>query len=360
MKQLWLVLPFALAVVLGCSKDSANTAFSSFPALATAVDGAAPSGLKKTRQGFFAISDDLLAGRISDSALKTALQAMFRGSYGKLSGGNGTGYLNSYLEDLDTRFNEIKTRFASKTPTCMSNTAQTYTIDMSGLESTLATTLKQDLDVQCYDLFDTTNATEQSGSGSGMLFGKSGDNYSLMLTLNTKGTANSGFGYAGRVKNKGKTDEEVELIFGEANQAAYTRMTVAKLKAKPTAKTYELLVVSSQPSGMNPVSGGSPNLGCGFRIISDGTYISTQGVYLGAGSDCNTGPDAFDACYDVDLNSVAGSNCTTLKTSYTIGAAADLGSLTQSDFTGKNDTIFNALQINIDAVKAKATSTSAR
>lgn len=341
-----LILAVFVAVTLGLT--GCGNGLSDYPAVAELAIKALPSSLKPTSS--VSLNGFSFPGRnvVSTSDASSSIQAIFKGSYGKLSGGQATGYVNSLLEDLDSRFTELKSRSFS----CSSATSNTYTVDLSAIDTSLASTLQLEMDVQCYNLF--TGAGDQSGTGSGMLFGKKDSNYSMMLLLNSKGTSGDTFGYAAKVTGKGTDSETVDLIFGESRNE-YSRGLVARIRSKTNTGVYEFVLASDKPSGVNPVSGNPVATGCGLRMISDGTYVYGAGKYKSSGSDCSS-PSSYEVCLNAsDLSAASPSTaCDTLKTTFTLGDYSTLGNLDGDDVSGKYTNIYNALQIDTDAVKAKA------
>jgi hypothetical protein len=257
---------------------------------------------------------------------------MFKtGSYGKISGGNGSGYINALLEDLDYRMNEVKTRFSDSAPNCFSGTPVANEFNLSAVTdhtNTVADALKLSLDLQCRDLFNTSAPGEMSGTGSGMVFGKNaaGTDYSLGLVLNEKNVASSAFGYIAKVSAKGTANETVDVIFGEGRPSganAGQKALVARVRAKPQSGFYEMMLASPVGGGTNPISiaGGAAGFGCGFRGVTNGTLVYLAGTYNASDAACSgTSGDngAFAICLSAsDLSSTTLASCDTLKASMT-------------------------------------------
>ncbi len=366
------VLVAAMVFNLGCGKTTATPAAAAssldgIPAIAPIVDSAAPTSLKASSSSYLDLTSlfnrglDAITGIRSATASVTSatttqivddLKVMFKGTYAMLSGGTAVGYMNAYLTDLDSRMAELKTRNISATVACMEAASQVYTVDAS----TVNASFKLALDVQCYDAFSGTGG-DVSGAGSGMVWGKNtaGD-YSLWLGLNhVSGT--SGFGYAAKVLSPtSDADKTVDMIFIEG-EAQYSRGTIARLKAKPSTKAYELVFLSNAGYSVSPQSGEQAHLGCGFGMISDGTYIYLKGAYLTAGS-C-TDAIAAEVCLKAaDLTEASSATaCNTLKTSFTITSTGNLDSLQSSVIPVPSTTeltLYNAIQI----VNAKSKTTA--
>lgn len=345
-------------VFSGCSKSNSDSGsgLDSVPIVAPIVDSAAPAALKANATGFF-FSFNKLSTKIaklfgipsafatapSDANIKSDLQSIFKGTYGKLSGGDATGYINSLLEDLDGRMSELKTRFAGKTVTCMNNASKSFNLDLSSVNEAF----QLSLDLQCKDMFG--GAGDQSYAGSGMAFGKNSDgDYSLWLGLNHSAT--SGFGYAAKVSHPDSdTDKTVDLIFVEG-EAQFSRATIAKLRAKPSSNSYELVYRSTSPNAISPISGGSStSLGYSLDLISDGTLIYVQGVYWTSGQNTCGVATPFTACLNASDLSTATDDCTTLSNSFTIATRANLTTMSCPTIPTPSVselTFFNAIQIS--------------
>jgi hypothetical protein len=225
----------------------------------------------------------------------------------------------------------------------LSKTATDYTFDLSSVDSTNADTLKLTLNLQCRDLFNSSSSSEQSGTGSGMVFGKSGNNYSLMLVLMEKNVTDSGFAYAAKVTDKGSTDEVADMIFAEARPSGSTygaRNVVARVRAKQKKGIFEMVLGSTYVSALNSTSGTSSNMGCGIFGITDGTYIYAKGEYRSSGS-C-TGTPNMEICLNASTGNATASGdvsaCNTLKASMTIGTAANLETLDSTVVTTADQT----------------------
>jgi hypothetical protein len=360
-RNLLLIVGLPLVVSCGGASDGAGGGgLSDIPEIAPLVAQSLPSSLQ-------APTSLLLAAREDFRTLDTGddLAVLFKtGSFGKISGGNGNGYINSLLEDLDYRFTELKNRFKDNTPKCFSSTATAHEFDFSHLAGNAGTSvqgaLKISLDLQCNDYFDTTNPGEQSGEGSGMLFGKSGDDYSLALLLKSGSESDSGFGYFAKVSNKGTSDEVVDMIFAEGRPVGSTsggnRSLVSRIKAKPQAGYYEMAIASNQGNRTSPLSGGTVNYSCGFHGITNGTLVYVKGK---SGSTCSSATD-FESCLSASTldASSALSDCNTLKGLMTIGSSTEFGAWDHNDVTaGLSDETVTAMQIKTTAIEAITTAT---
>jgi hypothetical protein len=351
----------------GCALISAcgskGDGLTEIPELAPLVQTSLPSSLQISGTQLFAAQD------YTPNALdSTYLESLFKtGSYGKISGGNGKGYINAMLEDLDYRFNELKTRFSDNPPTCFSNTAEQVEFDFTGVSNSTTSVdnmLKITLDLQCNDYFGSAPG-EQSGEGSGLLFGKKDNDYSLVLLLNSKTESNSAFGYYAKVTGKDTDDEAVNLIFAEARPSGSTTnpsglSAVARIFAKPKAKVYEMAIAASDASRGNPISGGaSPNISCGFHGITNGTLVYVKAIDQTSGSSTCANAYSTELCLNAtDLSAAAGgvSECATIKAAMTIGTSTDIDDWDYTDVTtAKSAALYTAMTINTDAIKAKTT-----
>lgn len=315
-----------VAILTGCTK---GTTFG-VPDLAPIVADATPTALKPSR-GLNHLSPIIPARDINADAV-TYLQNMFQGTYGKLSGGNGTGYINAQLEDVDYRLDEINTRSASGAA-CLSNTSKDHTINLTAINSILDLTLG----VQCSSPFN--GAGDQSGPGSGLVFGKNGDDFSIWLYLNQQNDSDN-FGYFANLKNADTSDKEVDALFLE-NFPTSNRITTSRLKAKPATQTFELVYASTQLDA-GGISGGAAKVGCGFKMISDGSSIYAKGNAVAASRarDCSS-QQAFEICVNAsDLTTADSGACDTLETSFTM-----TGQIQSTELAGQGNAIDAVLPI---------------
>ena len=357
-RNLLFIIGLPLVVSCGGASDGAGGGgLSDIPEIAPLVAQSLPSSLQAPTSLLLAARDNF---RILDTG--DDLAVLFKvGSFGKISGGTGNGYINSLLEDLDYRFTELKNRFKDNTPKCFTSTATAHEFDFSHLAGNAGTSvqdaLKISLDLQCNDYFDTSNPGEQSGEGSGMLFGKSGDDYSLSLLLNSGSETDSGFGYFAKVSNKGTSDEVVDMIFAEGRPASGDNRTlVSRIKAKPQAGYYEMAIASNQANRTSPLSGGTVNYSCGFHGITNGTLVYVKGK---SGSTCSSATD-FEACLSASTldASSALSDCNTLKGFMTIGSSSEFSAWDHNDVTASLSVeTVTAMQIKTTAIEAITTAT---
>lgn len=382
---------FTLLFLSACSKASSSGASSSgltIPDVAPIVLSATPAGLKSAtassiwlRQVFARVSMGALvapayAANASYSNVKNSLEAIFKGSFAKVSGGQGTGYINANLQDLDTRLAEYETRFSTSLPNCFSNSLSDLTLDFANHADA-----KLSLKVNCRDEF-AWKAGDAGAPGSGILFGKraaSGSTpelISMTLLLKHKTSAaeggsdsyDAGFGYAGTVTGSGTSDEAVEMLFGQFNTKSGLSVSdedqplMARIYSKTATKEFELAVASNSGSSGSPLSGGTSYLGCGFRMKSNGTIIVIQGDYLATGTCAAGSPDTVDSCVDAttlaDVSSTSAAACATLKSTqfHISSGTTSLDTFKSSVLTSNTVTtstnIFNALKPGSTAAKA--------
>ena len=99
----------------------------------------------------------------------------------------------------------------------------------------------------------------------------------------------------------------------------FSRGTVARLMAKPSTNTYELVYVSTDGAL------GTSTSGCGLNMISNGTLIyvigkkaATPGTTVCTSADLSDYEECLDA---TDLSSQTLGACDTLKASFTISSS---------------------------------------
>lgn len=309
---------FALSVVSatfvlgGCGKDDEEKKGNPIvlPQIAPIVASATPEGLRPGSalrlQGFG------LTGVNEDAA--TYIMGLFKNKYGGMSGTTAEGYINSQLTDLDFRLNELASTTGSTevTPTCWQSAPNDYTVNASTINPILTLPMK----VNCNRKFDQSGG-DQSGKGSGLIFGKSADGvdfYAWLTLFQQNGT--DVFGFFGGVKNaESAADREVDYMFLE-NFPQFNRVTAARLYAKPSTKTFELHYASGAVNLKGPMATFSAAVGCGMRMISDGNHIYATGraplstVQIAPTFDCATEAEDFEVCLNaVTLAAVDGSAC---------------------------------------------------
>lgn len=276
------------------------------------------------------------------------IEALFKNAYSGISGVSGNGYVNVQLMDFDSRIDEMNTRSAETARSCWDRDPETYTIDATAVDPMLSITLN----VQCKDLFGNGDA---SGDGSGLVFGTDGNgNYSAWLTLVQQSSSSDQFGYFGTVKNAdSETDREVEYLFLEHWDSS-NRLSAMKLRAKPSTGAFEAHYANATDYNIKGVDGGNDDvgLGCGFKIISDGTYVYATGTKIASGSlgsaSCAANGASFEICVNAsDLSDASVESCASLASSFT-----ESGSLEYTDTDFSNSTKANAV-LNALAIEAQ-------
>jgi len=172
-----------------------------------------------------------------------------------------------------------------------------------------------------------------NAAGSGVVFGNSGNNYSMWLSMGPKtGTYASGGGFMlfANISNYGSTStttpESVDGMLVEYSPASVNNRTdIARFKAITTTNTFELFIGSTQQniggfkdSNVNDGNGANIYLGAGFRMISDGSHIYSDGTLYDSTSSGTY--YAYNVCLnaaDASLDSTA-SDCQTLANSFTL------------------------------------------
>ncbi len=181
--------------------------------------------------------------------------------------------------------------------------------------------------LQCMDLFTGTTAT-----GSGILFGKSGTNYSVVTSLEQM--SNGSYSTVGvftsyaNSTNYGSTSSSAPetldaMLFSYFPTTSNDEIQLIRFKAIPLSSTFEMHV-GANVVNIQPANGCyNALLRAGFRMISDGTYIYSDGalnvnqstqqywkynVFLNAS---NLSLDATMSDYQTVLNSVTINNTET-------------------------------------------------
>jgi len=317
------------------------------------------------------IPSSAVAQSISIPTATESLEAMFTGTFSKISGGNGTGYINSLLEDMDARMSELESRSAEGDRACLGSSAQDHAFDLGVHEDAVVT-----LPVQCRDVF-VQQEGEQSKPGSGMVFGQSDSSSGVMLLLKHRTSSaeggtdslDAGFGYAAVISDRGTENESVQLVFGQFNTSGsynedpYDSPTLVRLYAKPAENAYELAMAGFSPSTGSPMANGSSNIGCGFHMKSNADVIYAKGSTASGGTisgGCASATlSAFEVCLNAaDLSEASSGACDTLR-----DAESKIGMLTAFDHTavadtGDNATVFSGLKLTSDAITSKTSAFS--
>jgi hypothetical protein len=259
-----LLLVLISGLTLSCSKkdnNSSNT-FQLLPSIGAAVDKAKPTGIQASALQIMARSENSLSPLATSAEAAEALRDFFTDNVGTISGYTIPGYIDAYIYDMDKRIEEIQ---VGEEPTCLSSTATTVTFATGITNHTI------DLKLQCIRNFG--GAGDQSGSGSGLAYGRDENYYYIYLILVQANNTNDKFGYAAKVH---RTTEAVELIFLESFPT-YSRTMFFHLLTQPDPKQIEFAVASTS-GGVGPASTQTANSVCpGMRFISNASYLRAEG-----------------------------------------------------------------------------------
>jgi hypothetical protein len=269
---------------------------------------------------------------------------------------NVQGYVMYLASNLDSAMSTFTSAQISA-HTCLSSTAQSATIGMSAIDSMLSLKLPY---LQCVQSNSTVG-------GGGTIFGQSGSNTSIFNVIGTDftgaaipagsnintslGTPGGGFWNYGNITNAGSTSaaspqmlDAVAISYSPLNipnsssnyttttTNPYPNLAVTRFKASPSANTFELYYAATSGDITSAQSGSHVFMGAGFRAISDGNHIYSDGTLcndpqlVSGGCSTSTNWVAFTACLnaaDVSVDSTA-SDCTALSTSFTIASSATL------------------------------------
>jgi hypothetical protein len=348
-----------VALAAGCGGGSSNGP--SYPAVAPIVNAALPATLQSTTTSADSVS--LFAPRAvqvgpphvltttpgnapSGEMTKASgyIQAMFTNYYSNINNGKAyQGFINNMVLNVDMRMSGISQM--SSNGKCTSATPQSYVVDLSSIDSMLKFTLA---DVQC------DSAMSGNAAGSGLVFGQSGTNYSMWLSLggNTAGATyatTGGFMLFANVLNYGSTSasapESVDGMFVAYSPAAQNnQITISRFKASPTTKTFELFFGANQTNNQgfkdtntSDGNGTDSQLGSGFRMISDGTHIYSDGLMFDSPSYYN-----YNICMnasDLSLDATT-ADCQTLANSFTLNNTS--ASLNFAEVTGNAGATYGA------------------
>jgi len=259
--KIWGLICLGLSTVLAvssCSKSSSGVSI--VPDIRSMVNDATPTGLQPTA-----------ASRVTQRTAQSVLLEFYRNTVAGISGTSGTGILDSALVDLKFRYDELNTRFTSA-PACASSTPVDWTVTVGAPVSQTMT-----LKIQCKDIFSQSGG-DQSGAGSGIAWGTDNGHFYLALIL-VQANGVDKFGYFADVVEATK---QVDLLYLESFSTTTTRTKFFRLLAdasdsSSTAKSYQLTYSSSSESGVG-ISSSNGSLGCGARLISDGTEVLADGT----------------------------------------------------------------------------------
>lgn len=329
LKKIALGVAFAGSAVVLVNCGSGVRGSTEYPAVAPIVASALPTALRPTTtamilrklQSFGLFGEAVAAG----SDLKTDLQKLYLGTFGKLSGGNAQGLINTYLEDMDTRLAELQQRGPFG---CENAEIKTISLDASSILGWSNTDFNFSIPARCYDTMDTPY-----GKSGYLIWGRDGSTIGIWLFL-PQSESNAGFGYAAKITNYGSDNEKVELLYIENYYAGGYRTIVSRVNAERRQNKYEMVFASNKPGAVSPVSGtynGGSTMACFFHMKSDGSQVNIS-ARRKTGLDCSSLPSAEAACFDGSSLSEVGTNsaCSGAGTTFSLtstGASDSLHSL---------------------------------
>lgn len=308
LKKIALGVAFAGSAVVLVNCGSGVRGSTEYPAVAPIVASALPTALRPTTtamilrklQSFGLFGEAVAAG----SNLKTDLQKLYLGTFGKLSGGDAQGLINAYLEDMDTRLAELQQRGPFG---CENAEMKTISLDASSILGWSNSDFNFSIPARCYDTMTTP-----SGKSGYLIWGRDGTTIGIWLFLPQTET-NSGFGYAAKITNYGADNEKVELLYIENYYSSGTYRTIAsRVNAERKQNKYEIVFSSNQPGAVSPISGtysGGSTMACFFHMKSDGSQVNITSKRVTNGSTvCTTLASQEAACFDGSSLSEVGSN----------------------------------------------------
>ena len=303
------VLLLASVVALGCSSSgkSSSSTFTA-PAVTPIVRDATPAALRPDAmalrvaplRNLLALLSPIGRAHADTPTVDSAIRGIFKDTF-DVEGTPAQGKINSALLELDGRVSKVEkiiNEGAGAWP-CADAAATSHRIDLTSFSTALDLTVN----VQCTFPFNMP-----AGVGAGLVFGKSGDAYSMWL--NAGGAEGTG-GFVANVLHSGQPDKSVDFLSLDF-EANVLSPGAYRVKAQPSTNSFEL-VCAGDCSSANAGIGG---LDCGFQLISDGNFIWATGSFAPMG-DCSTATP-FANCYSASDLSLQTTGCETLKTSFTM------------------------------------------
>jgi hypothetical protein len=237
--------------------------------------------------------------------------------------------INSSLLDMDERVSFVEKM--PSTSTCLNAETKPLRVDLS----TFSPAFDLTLDLQCrangllafgHHANGGTSPDALVGDDGGVFSGedaghppdaggliKGGDDYSLWLYL-PHGDKDA-FGYFANVRNANTEDESVDFMFLENDSTTLSRIAAYRVKAKPKTKRFEFVYASTNGGGE-----AGENLRCGFRMISDGTYVWAVGTDHQLGTTCAESKPFTRCLLASDLSEAPDDSvCRTLDQQFTMG-----------------------------------------
>ena len=329
LKKIALGAAFAGSAVVLVNCGSGVRGSTEYPAVAPIVASALPTALRPTTtamilrklQSFGLFGEAVAAG----SDLKTDLQKIYLGTFGKLSGGSSQGWLNALLEDMDTRLAELQTRGPFS---CENSDMKTLTLDVSTIAGWTNTDFNFSIPARCYD----TLSVPYAGKTGYLIWGREDNTIGIWLSLPGE-AENTGFGYAAKVTNYGADNEKVEMLYVENQAPSGTyRVITSRIVAERKQNKYEIVFSSNIPGAISALTGsysGNTTIGCFLQLKSDGSQVNISAKRKASGSVCTSLSSAEAACFDGSSLSEVGTNtaCSGSGTTFSLSSSGASGSL---------------------------------
>lgn len=315
-------------LVFSCGKkdkdeDNVGNGRQLLPLISESVNKAKASGFDLTRSKLNVTATAPEAAEALRDFLSDNVQS--------ISGITKAGWIEAYIADLDSRIKEVTSNEAD--PTCLSSTAVNVSFD-TGIAGHQVT-----LPLQCVRAFG--GGADQSGTGSGLAYGRSGNKYYIYLMLAQKEQANDKFGYAAMVD---KDTDVVDLMFLEKS-TTWNRNKFFHLKTAPNPKRFELVVAGSS-DGVGPASTQTAHiLSAGTRFVSNDSFLRAEGTAAtntSAAGAATGATYAFDSneCFDATNLSATLANCGNSAPAF----ASDMPLVTATGIVGATSTINSSLK----------------
>lgn len=284
-----LVLILALLLTLSaCGKSTKGKSFDA-PLIKPPVDDATPDGLKST--SISSSLDELnLTGSIPMDVLQLSAQARIKKaltqSLAAINGGSCTGIVGCSLQAIDTRIDEVNQRTTEAEKQCQSSAPAIF--DFHPFNESLK------ISVQCNDIFADNGI---NGTDSGIIFGKDEGVFAVGLSLQ-QGSQGK-FGYAATYDQNSQLVNYLEASYFE-DSTHLNRIILLKVKANKTTKNFEFAYAAVNDS---------TGLGCGTRVISNGSTLYISGRFPNAtNSTCDTAVSS-SICLDAKTLKDNAGNC---------------------------------------------------
>lgn len=235
------------------------------------------------------ITSSSFTTQANSNEAKEAINDFFTDNASSISGLSKEGLIFAYLADIDGRSQEISSNGGSE-PSCLSITPTDVTFSAhTGHEITLK--------LSCIRAFGGNG--DQSGTGSGLAYGRDNNYYYLYLMLVQQSNTNDKFGYAAKVHRQ---TNQVEVLFLE-RFVTYSRAKFFHLMALPDTQEFEFAMAGTS-DGAGPASTQTAHiLSPGTRLITNGVALKAEGAVAAStnSSGGTVSSFSFDAneCLDV-------------------------------------------------------------